>query len=188
METQKPIDYFKMFSDLVARSNELTRQRDGLDIEIAKIRQLIISTFALLPENKQQMFQKEISDMDEQSAGLMKGVKLVFSTHKGEWLTVSKVYGYLLQMGFDFRHYRANPLTSISTTLRRMVPTYLEMAVSSDGNVYTRRATLGDRIAGLITPPFPNPPVEDEIEDALREATKRPTLGQAIGNRGKKTL
>jgi hypothetical protein len=147
MKAQTPINYDEMFSALVQRSNDLSRQRDAIDVEIAKVRQLIIATFPLLPAEKQLLFQEDIEAMDEESAGLLDAIKLVFSAHKGEWLTVSKVRDYLLVMGFDFRHYRANPLASIGTTLKRMVPAHLEATTSGSGTLYRRRKTFGDRIA-----------------------------------------
>src|ERR1700741_5174732 len=108
METQKPIDYYKMFGDLIMRCSDLDQQRDRLEVEIAKLRKLIIATFPLIPESKQKLYQSEIDAMDE-GLGLLEAIKLVFSMHKGEWLTVSKVRDYLEEMGFDFRHYRTNP-------------------------------------------------------------------------------
>src|SRR5215831_18974497 len=110
-----------MFSDLVARHDDLTQQRSAIDLEIAKLKQLILATFPLLPEEKQNMFQAEIEMMEEDSGGLQNAIKLVFRTHKGEWLTASQVRDYLTATGFDLTQYRANPLASITTTLRRMV-------------------------------------------------------------------
>ena len=165
MPIQTPIDYFKMFSELVQRCNELTRQRDETDVEIAKIKQLIIATFPLIPEEKQKLFRTEIDAMDEQSAGLLEAIKLVFSAHKGEWLTASKVHEYLLANRFDFRRYRANPLASITTTLKRMVPNLLDSTNSGSGTLYKRRLTLGDRIAGW-TDDVSTTDLSDPIHDA----------------------
>lgn len=134
MDTQQPIDYYKMFGALIQRCSHLTHQRDELEMELAKLRHLIIATFPLIPEDKQKMFQREIDGMDEESGlGLLEAIKLVFSMHKEEWLTVSKVREYLEEMGFGFSHYRANPLASIGTTLKRMVPTNLESMNSGSG-------------------------------------------------------
>ena len=154
MDSQKSIDYYAMFSDLVKRHNELAQRRNDIDLEVAKLKQLILATFPLLPEEKQELFQSEIEQMEEQSAGLLNAIKLVFSTHKGEWLTPSQVREYLSAMGFDLTQYRANPLASIATTLRRMVPGQLESKNSADGQVmYQRRLTLLDQLGAPVSLP-----------------------------------
>jgi hypothetical protein len=146
MESQKSIDYYAMFSELVKRHNELTQQRNDTDLEIAKLTQLILATFPLLPEDKQKLFQTEIELLEEQSAGLLSAIKLVFSTRKGEWISPAQVREYLNAMGFDLTQYRANPLASIATTLRRMVPEQLESRMVGEQVKYRRRITLLDRM------------------------------------------
>jgi hypothetical protein len=168
MDTQKPIDYYEMFGSFLMRASDVAKKRDELETELAKLRQLLIATFPLLPEDKQKLFQAEIDAMDEESGlGLLDAIKLVFSAHKEEWLTVSRVRDYLEEIGFDFRRYRANPLASIGTTLKRMVPTHLESRDSPTGTLYHRRKTIGDRMAEGYKPTVPPPPTgSDPIEEA----------------------
>ncbi len=136
-----------MFAELVTRHAQLVQQRNEIDSEVTKLKQLILATFSLLPKDKQALFQAEIEEMEEQSGGLLNAVRLVFSAHKGEWLTPTQVRDYLTAMGFSLTHYRANPLASIVTTLRRMVPSQLESKTSPDGLVlYQRRLTLLDQM------------------------------------------
>lgn len=194
METQKPIDYYKMFGDLIMRCSDLVQQRDRLEMEIAKLRQLVIATFPLIPESKQKLYQSEIEAMGEESGlGLLEAIKLIFSMHKGEWLTVSRVRDYLEEMGFDFRHYRTNPLASIGTTLKRMVPTTLESRDSGSGTLYQRRKTIGDRIAeGFERRVLPDPgsPGVPLLNATQREESKEfmPKYGtpDPLNRRGKK--
>lgn len=49
-------------------------------------------------------------------------------------------------MGFDLRVYKANPIASIGTTLKRMVPGYLESSPSGSGTLYRQRKRLRDSI------------------------------------------
>ncbi len=143
MGTQTPIDYWKMFADLMERRAKLIRQRDEAEIELAKLKQLIVSVFALLREDQQKANQQAIDDMEAESAGLQDAIKLVFSAHAGEWLTVSDVRDHLNDMGFDFRQYKANPLASIGTTLKRMaVSGYVATTGSISGTLYSREAPL----------------------------------------------
>jgi hypothetical protein len=147
MSLQMPIDYFQIFTELNRRRAHLTRQRDEAEIELAKLKQLILSTFSMLSEDQQKANQQAIDDIEADSSGLQDAIKLVFSTHKGEWLTLSNVRDFLSEIGFDFRHYKGNALSSISTTLKRMTAEYLEIKNSGSGALYCRRLTFGDRIA-----------------------------------------
>ena len=109
MEAQKPIDYWAMFTDLMRRRATLVHQRDEAEVEIAKMKQLIVSVFALLSEDQQEANQQAIDDMEAESAGLQDAIKLVFSTNSGIWMTVADVRDHLNDIGFDFRQYKANP-------------------------------------------------------------------------------
>jgi len=143
MDTQKPIDYWKMFVELMDRRVILTRQRDEAEVELAKMKQLILSVFALLPEDHQKANQQAIDDMEAESAGLQDAIKLVFSTHAGEFLTVSDVRAHLNDMGFDFRQYKSNVSASIGTTLKRIADTgYLGTTSGGSGTLYRREPPL----------------------------------------------
>jgi hypothetical protein len=147
MDIQKPIDYIEMFTELLRRRAELTRKRDEAEVELVKVEQLIGAIFRLLPEAKKKSYQATMESIEAEGSGLQDAIKLVFSAHKDEWFTVSNVRDYLIEMGFDFRRYQANPLASIGTTLKRMVPSYLESSTAASGLGGTtfrrRRATLG---------------------------------------------
>jgi hypothetical protein len=147
MELQPSTYYYAMFADLVKRHNELTQRRNELEIEVAKLKQLIIATFPLIPEEKQRLFQTEINEMEEQNTGLLNAIKLVFSAHKDEWLTPAQVRDFLILIGFDLTQYKANPLASIVTTLRRMVSNHLKSKTLTDGQVlYQRSVTMLERM------------------------------------------
>lgn len=129
-----------MFVELMDRRAILSRQRDEAEVELAKMKQLILSVFAMLPEDHQKANQQAIDDIEAESSGLQDAIKLVFSTNQGKWLTVSNVRDHLIVTGFDFRSYKANPLASIGTTLKRMTDTnYIESKNSGSGTLYMRR-------------------------------------------------
>lgn len=149
MSSHSPIDYNEMFSGLVRRQLELAQRRDEIDLEIAKVKQLLLATFPMLAEEVQAMFQAEIDSLEEESdVGVLSAIKQVFRAHKGEWLSASQVRDYLVAMRFDLNRYRANPLASIATTLRRMVSAKLESKTLDNGQVvYRRPITLLDKLA-----------------------------------------
>lgn len=160
------INYYEIFAKYVQRMADLSRERDAIDVEITKLRELMLATFPLLPAEKQDVFQKEIEIIEEHTGGLVNAIKLVFSQHKGQWLTPSQVRDHLNEMGFDLTKYRANPLASIGTTLKRMpaVDRRIESKTSESGQtIYCRRITLLEQLAAERTavadPPdrlFPN--------------------------------
>ncbi len=172
METHKPIDYYDLFASLVHRLGDRVRQRDEMDVEIAKLRQMVVSAFQLLPEEKQNIFHKEMDDIVNQSTGLQDAIRLVFSAHPDEWLTVLNVREYLAETGFDFRHYRTNPLASIGTTLKRMVPVDLEMTTSGSGTLYKRRKTIGQRLTEYATGQGPDSRA-NALADAIGKARQK---------------
>lgn len=143
MDTQTPIDYWKLFANLMERRATLIRQRDEAEVELAKMKQLITSVFGMLPESQQKANQQAIDDMEAESAGLQDAIKLVFSTHPGEWMTASHVHDHLRNMGFDFRQYKSNPLASIATTLKRVADTgFVRSTASGSGALYLREGTM----------------------------------------------
>lgn len=139
MDLQQPIDYHQMFQELLARRVGLTKQRDETELEIVKVGQLLTAVFPLLPEKEQGRYKPTMDMIENESGGLQDAIKLVFSKHPNELLSPSAVRESLTEIGFDFRHYQANPLSSITTTLRRMVPAYLETQSTKDGTMYLRR-------------------------------------------------
>lgn len=58
-------------------------------------------------------------------------------------MTVSDVRNHLNEMGFDFRQYKANPLASVGTTLKRIAATsYVQTMSTGSGTLYMREAPL----------------------------------------------
>jgi hypothetical protein len=80
-----------------------------------------------------------MESIEAEGNGLQDAIRLVFSVHGGEWISASAVRDHMMEMGFDFRHYQANPLASITTTLKRMVPSYLESSTTATGGTLYRR-------------------------------------------------
>lgn len=55
---------------------------------------------------------------------------------KQDWMSPVEVRQALLAAGFDFSSYTSNPLSSIHTTLKRLVPDELETKTGPDGQLY----------------------------------------------------
>lgn len=59
-----------------------------------------------------------------------------------DWMSPVEVREALMASGFDFSSYTSNPLSSIHTTLKRMVPDELLTETRADGQVYRWKAII----------------------------------------------
>jgi hypothetical protein len=65
-------------------------------------------------------------------------------SEKDAWLTPVEIRDALKRMGFPFENYKANPLASIHTTLKRMVPAEMEVKTLKDGQKAYRLKSAGE--------------------------------------------
>jgi hypothetical protein len=63
---------------------------------------------------------------------------------KDAWFTPVEIRDALKHMGFPFENYKANPLASIHTTLKRMVPAEMEVKTLKDGQKAYRLKSAGE--------------------------------------------
>lgn len=135
-----PIDYLKMLQELVRERENWVRQRDDAMREISRLSDLIRSTIKMLPERQRSKCDAVFERIDNRPAGLTTAIRLCFSAGKDraakEWLTPVEIRDYLNQCGFNFENYRANPLASIHTTLKRMVPHEVEWRILNGQKLY----------------------------------------------------
>jgi hypothetical protein len=61
-----------------------------------------------------------------------------------EWFTPVEIRDALKRMGFPFENYKANPLASIHTTLKRMVPAEMDVKTLKDGQKAYRLRSAGE--------------------------------------------
>ena len=73
-----------------------------------------------------------------------KSETLASGSAKKDWLTPVEIRDALKRMGFPFENYKANPLASIHTTLKRMVPGELETKTLRDGQKVYRLKSAGE--------------------------------------------
>jgi hypothetical protein len=68
---------------------------------------------------------------------------------KDAWFTPVEIRDALKRMGFPFENYKANPLASIHTTLKRMVPAEMEVKTLKDGQKAYRLKSAGEWTAAF---------------------------------------
>jgi hypothetical protein len=132
-----PLDYVKLLRDLMQERESWARKRDDADREFSRLSELIRSTVKMLsPELHSQCVDDLIEHFDQvYSPGLTNLVRGAFGSGK-DWLTPSQIRDYLKSIGFNFEKYKANPMASIHTTLRRMVPNEVECKTLDGQKLY----------------------------------------------------
>jgi hypothetical protein len=121
------IDYVQLLRDLVEERESWARQRDDAERELSRRSELIRSTIKMLSPEQRSKCDCEIllERIDNRPPGLTTVIRGAFGAGK-EWLTPIEIRDSLKSRGFNFEKYKANPLASIHTTLRRMVPHEVE--------------------------------------------------------------
>ncbi|MGD0568888.1 MAG: hypothetical protein ABSA78_10820 [Candidatus Sulfotelmatobacter sp.] len=111
----------------MARFKKLQRQRDEMDSELAKLRQFLYATLNMVPDEQRSKWEKDINTMIDEAVAnttsLAASIRRVFKENPNMVYSAGAMREQLTERGFDFRNYKSNPISSISTTLRRMVDT-----------------------------------------------------------------
>jgi hypothetical protein len=145
-------DYRAILRGALERLAAAAKERDELETECSKLRQFIMATINMLPDEDRSVFMKAYDEVAEfaksKDIGLKRACLNVLVESSPEYLTATQVRDKLLSSGFDFSEYTTNPLASISTTLRRCKPEEAEETTVQGVTAY--RAV----VAGRKTPKF----------------------------------
>jgi hypothetical protein len=132
-------DYKLILAKAVESHVKLGMKRDEIDWEMSKLNQFIAATLNMLPDDDRRAYMEKLNELSESSAakneGLTDTIRRVLKA-VGTWQTVARVRDRLVTSGFDFSAYMANPLASVSTTLRRMKDPELESTVLEGVTMY----------------------------------------------------
>jgi hypothetical protein len=119
--------YEKIVESCLDHFRELLVQRDKIEADVLRLRQVLYATLPMIPEEKREYWQGAVDEavlrMAMTSASLAESIRKVFRENPNMGMPMTFVRDMLLKSGFDFSSYTSNPLSSISTTLRRMVET-----------------------------------------------------------------
>jgi hypothetical protein len=137
------IDYMGLLRQLVQERDTWVRKRDEVERELSRLSELIRSTIKMLPEERRLQcdYDELLERIDDRPRGLTFLIRSAFTAGK-EWLTPVEIRDYLKSAGVNFENYKANPLASIHTTLKRMVPHEIECRMV-DGQKAYRLKTAG---------------------------------------------
>jgi hypothetical protein len=131
------IDYVGLLRNLVEEREAWSRKRDDAERELSRLSELIRSTVKMLSPEQRSKCDCEVllERLDHRPPGLTTAIRRAFSAGQ-DWLTPTEIRDYLKNIGFNFERYKANPLASIHTTLRRMVPHEVESKTLEGRKIY----------------------------------------------------
>lgn len=129
------IDYALMLKQLAEEQEIWIRKRDEALRELSRLSELIRATIKMLSPEQRSKCDALLERIDRRPAGLTTTIRLCFTAGK-DWLTPVEIRDMLKATGFNFESYKANPLASIHTTLKRMVPHEVECKTVSGQKAY----------------------------------------------------
>jgi len=161
------LDYMQMLLDLMEERQKCAGKRDEAIREISRLSDVIRATMNMIPPEQLARYEPVFERIEQRPPGLSLAIRVSFTaaatagslveTAKGTeagkpetgaagkaWLTPVEIRDKLKNMGFPFENYKANPLASIHTTLKRMVPGEMEVKTLKNGQKVYRLKGAGE--------------------------------------------
>lgn len=143
----------QMLLDLMEERQKWQSRRDEAICEISRLSELIRATMNMIPPEQLARYEPIFERIEQRPPGLSMAIRACFTAGRvtaltgslaenvpeianlagKEWMTPVEIRDALKSMGFPFENYKANPLASIHTTLKRMVPGEIEVKTLKDG-------------------------------------------------------
>lgn len=161
----------QMLLDLMEERQKWARKRDEAIREISRLSELIRATMNIIPPEQLARYEPIFERIEQRPLGLSVAIRACFAAaadpaklvemakrmaQRGKpesaevispeklWLTPVEIRDRLKSIGFPFENYKANPLASIHTTLKRMVPGEMEVKTLKGGQKVYRLKSAGD--------------------------------------------
>jgi hypothetical protein len=191
-----PTNYPQIIEEAIEKMDQLTWQKESIDMEIAKLQQFVVATMNLLPDEVKEQFLARLDKIIEQQsknvASLTDATRTVLRSVYPNYKTVADIRTKLVETGFDFSSYVSNALASVSTTLRRLKDSGEAEADEIEGvTVYRAKPEIIEAqqlgrgasvpLSSLLGPQGRLP--ADHPMRKLIWKPKRKTLGQRIGEK-----
>lgn len=165
------ISYMQMLLDLMDERQKWVGKRDESIREISRLSELIRATMNMIPPEQLARYEGIFERIEQRPIGLSVAIRTCFAAAAAPgklvelarrmaqtgtpqsadaaspeklWLTPVEIRDRLKSIGFPFENYKANPLASIHTTLRRMVPGEMEVKTLKGGQKVYRLKNAGD--------------------------------------------
>jgi hypothetical protein len=128
----------QMLLDLMDERQKRINERDAAVREISRLSELIRATANMIPQDQLARYEPIFERIENRPAGLSMAIRACFTDGSApdSWLSPVEIRDALKRMGFPFENYKANPLASIHTTLKRMVPAEMEVKTKDGQKLY----------------------------------------------------
>ena len=124
-----PIDYKALLEQAFSDYSKLLHDRQQLDLELNQKEQFIRATMNMLPEREQAIWRSLLELMSTaENSGLTERIRATLRTAPRNFYTATEVKKMLVEAGFNFSKYEANPLSSVHAALKRLKPEEAEMS------------------------------------------------------------
>ena len=171
------VNYIQMLLDLMEERQRWLQKRDESIREISRLSEVIRATMNMIPPEQIARYEPIFERLENRPAGLSMAIRACYTggamsmtglaegnrrkeeksksqptdanAQHDAWLTPVEIRDALKRMGFPFENYKANPLASIHTTLKRMVPGEMETRQRKDGQKVYRLKSAGQWAAAL---------------------------------------
>jgi hypothetical protein len=165
------IGYMQMLLDLMDERQKWVGKRDESIREISRLSELIRATMNMIPPEQLARYEVIFERIEQRPIGLSAAIRACFAAAAAPeklvelarrmaqtgspqsadatspeklWLTPVEIRDRLKSIGFPFENYKANPLASIHTTLKRLVPGEIEVKILKGGQKVYRLKNAGD--------------------------------------------
>jgi hypothetical protein len=165
------IGYMQMLLDLMDERQKWVGKRDESVREISRLSELIRATMNMVPPEQLARYEDIFERIEQRPIGLSVAIRACFAVAAAPgklvelarrmaqtgapqsanaaspeklWLTPVEIRDRLKSIGFPFENYKANPLASIHTTLKRMVPGEMEVKTLKGEQKLYRLKNAGD--------------------------------------------
>src|SRR5215475_5740760 len=147
----------QMLLDLMEERQKWLGKRDEAIREVSRLSEVIRATINMIPPELLARYEPVFERIEHRPPGLAVAIRACFTAgkslfnlpvagspdHEG-WLSPVEIRDALKRMGYPFENYKANPLASIHTTLKRMAPGELEVRKRKDGQKVYRLKGAGE--------------------------------------------
>src|SRR5215471_15054832 len=161
----------QMLLDLMEERQKWLGQRDEAIREISRLSELIRATMNMITPEQLARYEPIFERIEQRPLGLSVAIRACFAAAAAPnklvemagmmaetgratrpdgvspeklWFTPVEIRDRLRNMGFPFENYKANPLASIHTTLKRMVPGEMEVKTIKGGQKVYRLKGAGE--------------------------------------------
>jgi hypothetical protein len=141
-------DYERLLEETLEKMFRLNERMEQEENELLRLKQFAYATGNMVSDEAKVRISEKYLDLlaklQGRDSSLTDSIRTALQSVYPKWQTAAKVKALLLERGFDFSSYSSNPLSSISTALRRLKETEQIESHDFDG-VAAFRATESTR-------------------------------------------